>query len=93
MSATDVRKLRERLRMTQAQFGRVLGVHPLTVSRWERQEVHPDGATAQLLRVLETRSRGRQPSEEERDMLLTALAAGATIAGLVALLAWLFGEK
>ena len=93
MTAAGIKRLRQRLSLTQTQFAQVLGVHPLTVSRWERDEVHPDGATAQLLRVIEARSRGRQPSEGEKAMLLTAVATGAAIGGLVALLAWLFGKE
>jgi transcriptional regulator with XRE-family HTH domain len=40
--------------VTQAQLAQELGVHPLTVSRWERGERAPRGAqAAQYARVLQ----------------------------------------
>lgn len=35
MSGDDLRRMRARLGMTQARLAGVLGVHPVTVARWE----------------------------------------------------------
>jgi DNA-binding transcriptional regulator YiaG len=35
MRGTDVRRLRKQLGLTQAKFARLLGVHRVTVARWE----------------------------------------------------------
>jgi putative transcriptional regulator len=41
MSGAQIRLIRERLGMSQMQFGQLLGVHWVTVSRWERGELKP----------------------------------------------------
>lgn len=40
--STRVRELRRRMSLTQQDFARVFGVHPLTVSKWERGRLRPD---------------------------------------------------
>lgn len=34
----EIREVRERLGLSQTQFGQLLGVHWVTVSRWERED-------------------------------------------------------
>jgi HTH-type transcriptional regulator/antitoxin MqsA len=48
----DIRGIRTRLGLTQAQFERLLGAGPKTVVRWEKGTVFQNGATDSLLRVL-----------------------------------------
>jgi HTH-type transcriptional regulator / antitoxin MqsA len=48
----EIRTLRERLGLTQAQFEALLGVGPYTVVRWENGHVRPNAATNALLRLL-----------------------------------------
>lgn len=36
MTGAEVKSIRESLRLNQAQFAQLLGVHSLTVSKWER---------------------------------------------------------
>jgi transcriptional regulator with XRE-family HTH domain len=48
----EVRRLRLHLGLTQLTLAERIGVHPLTVSRWERGVVHIPEPTAQLLRLL-----------------------------------------
>lgn len=93
MNERDFKRLRSRLGFTQSQFARVLGVHPLTVSRWERGQVAPDGPTALLLETMDKRTRDQKPPPTLADDVLKALAVGAAVAGLVCLLAILFGGK
>lgn len=51
----DVRALRTRLRMTQAELGSVVGVDQSTVSNWETG-TEPRGPAKKLLRELGSRS-------------------------------------
>lgn len=41
MTADDIRAVRVSLSLTQAQFANFLGVHGLTVSKWERGLLRP----------------------------------------------------
>jgi DNA-binding transcriptional regulator YiaG len=54
MKSTDVQRLRRRLGLTQVTLAARLGVHPLTVSRWERGQVRVTEPMARLLRLLAT---------------------------------------
>ena len=38
MTPGEIRSLRTRLQLGQAEFAQILGVHPMTVSRWEREQ-------------------------------------------------------
>src|SRR5574340_707137 len=38
MTPDQIRSLRTRLQLGQAEFAQMLGVHPMTVSRWEREK-------------------------------------------------------
>lgn len=81
-SAKEIKALRTRLGLTQVQFAQVLGVHPLTVSRWEREHgTPPDGAAAQLLKMLELRGRKRV-EPDAMEPVLAALAANASVKAL-----------
>jgi len=58
MSKDEVKALRKRLGDTQAQFARRVGVHTMTVSRWERGRVSIPVAMALLIRE-RTKQRAR----------------------------------
>ena len=40
--ANKISGLRQSLKLTQAQFGQLFGVHPMTVSKWERGQLSPN---------------------------------------------------
>lgn len=42
LTPAEVRSVRQRLKFTQAQFAHLLGVHALTVSKWERGLLAPN---------------------------------------------------
>jgi DNA-binding transcriptional regulator YiaG len=52
MTSADVQRLRRRLGVTQVELAARLGVHPLTVSRWERGQVRVTEPMARLLKLL-----------------------------------------
>jgi DNA-binding transcriptional regulator YiaG len=49
VDATDFARLRKRLELTQEGLAAQLGVHPMTVSRWERGERSIPGPVAVLM--------------------------------------------
>lgn len=53
MPDIDIKALRDRLLLSQADLARKVGVHPLTVSRWERGVYKPDLRAQRKLRALE----------------------------------------
>jgi DNA-binding transcriptional regulator YiaG len=54
MTSADVKRLRRRLGLTQRALAARLGVHQLTVSRWECDRVRVTEPMARLLRLLVT---------------------------------------
>ena len=52
-SPSSIRRLRERLSLTQRDFATVVGVDPITVSRWERGASRPRGGSTkrEILRL------------------------------------------
>jgi len=57
---TEVAALRESLGLTQSQFATLLGVHSLTISKWERGLLAPSPYQQALMQSFE-RSRERSP--------------------------------
>lgn len=49
----NIPHLRKKLGMTQDAFARYIGVHPLTVSRWERGATEPSKPILLLLAFIE----------------------------------------
>ena len=51
-SANDIRRLRERLMLSQPVFARLLHTTPSTVRRWEQGNTRPAGPALKLLNVI-----------------------------------------
>ena len=49
MDTEAVQNIRKRLNLTQAQFGQLFGIHPMTVSKWERGELSPSNYQKALM--------------------------------------------
>ena len=49
----DVRKIRERLHLSQTKFSALLGISPATLRNWEQSRRKPHGPARVLLRVAE----------------------------------------
>jgi len=67
----DVKQLRTKLGLAQPEFGQLFGVHPMTVSRWERQELTPSPYQHALMTEFKV--------EEELKSLLVAAGVAAAI--------------
>jgi putative transcriptional regulator len=53
LTTIDVKALRERLDLTQAEFSRMIGVSIKTLQNWEQGRREPEGSAKALLRVVE----------------------------------------
>jgi putative transcriptional regulator len=53
MSPAYVRRVRERLGFTQAEFARRFGLRERTIQEWEQGRARPEGPARILLRVIE----------------------------------------
>lgn len=53
VGAEDIRAVRERSGLTQAQFAATFGIGLGTLQKWERGERSPSGAAKSLLRVMQ----------------------------------------
>jgi putative transcriptional regulator len=51
--STDVRSVRRKLRLSQAEFAAKFGFQPATLKNWEQGRTRPDGAARVLLAVIE----------------------------------------
>lgn len=85
--------MRKKLSLTQPDFATLFGVHPMTVSRWERGKAFPDGPGAHMLEAVNTQLKRRAPDPEAVKEVLKAIGQGAAIVGLMLLLAALFKGK
>ena len=52
MTTLEIKKIRERLNLTQVEFAERLGVCQGTISLWERGERHPTGSAVRLMQLL-----------------------------------------
>jgi DNA-binding transcriptional regulator YiaG len=52
-SPERIKQLREKLGVTQKELGEKLGVHVITVTRWETGACEPSGLAAKMLDTLE----------------------------------------
>lgn len=69
MTGTEIRQLRAKLTVTQPQLAHLLGVHAITVSKWERGHMLPRPYEAALLATF------RRASEVEPGIGRAAVAA------------------
>ena len=53
IGAADIRAVRERSGLTQAQFAATFGIGLGTLQKWERGERRPSGAAKSLLKVMQ----------------------------------------
>lgn len=90
MTGAEVTSIRTTLGFTQVQLAQLLGVHPLTVSKWERNQGQPTPHQAALLRSFGAAC-GSQP---EIGQVVGGLLVSAGVAvALWALLDAAFGNK
>lgn len=82
MTGAEIKQLRQDLGMTQAEFGRLVNAHFVTVSKWESSAARPDPYQQGLL------DRFAQIQERKKigDMAKGALITAGVIAALLLIL-------
>lgn len=90
LAPREITRIRERLKLTQAQLGQLLGVHPLTVSKWERGTLVPNPHQAAFLQLFDRGVEHKPDVGEEAARLLVAAGVGLAI---YTLLRAVFGEE
>ncbi len=81
MSPSQIGQLRKRLKLSQRQFAQLFGVHPMTVSKWERDEFPPNSYQQALLAEFSKSAKAKEVNET-----LGAVLVGAGIAAALYLL-------
>ena len=81
MNQEAIADLRKRLGLNQMEFGNLFGVHPMTVSKWERGTLSPNNYQLALMQEFAKAAR----SKEVRDTI-GAVLVGAGIAAALYLL-------
>ena len=78
----DIAQLRKNLELSQVQFGNLFGVHPMTVSKWERGILEPSDYQAALMIEFERAAK----QKEVRTSVGTVLVGAGIAAALLLLL-------
>ena len=54
LKANDIKKIREKINVSQPVFAKLLNTSPETIKKWEQGDRHPTGATLKLLNLFAT---------------------------------------
>ncbi len=81
MNKESIAELRGRLGLNQMEFGNLFGVHPMTVSKWERGTLSPNHYQLALMNEFLRAARSKEVRET-----LGAVLVGAGIAAALLLL-------
>jgi DNA-binding transcriptional regulator YiaG len=52
LSGAEIQQLREDAKLSQAQLANLIGVHPNTISRWEREDMYITEPVARFLKLI-----------------------------------------
>ena len=77
MSSRDIFKLRQDLGLNQDKFGQLFGIHPMTVSKWERGILTP---TPYQVAIMEAFKKAARKEEIKRTLKNILVAAGVVAA-------------
>ncbi len=72
MNASEIKKLRGQLGLNQAEFAQLAGVHPITVSKWERSEAAPSAYQNALFEQFREGARSSVVQETFKGILVSA---------------------
>jgi transcriptional regulator with XRE-family HTH domain len=82
MSVSEIKSIRELLGLNQLQFAQLLGVHPITVSKWERGIASPTDYQQAFLSQFQVAAKERKIRDDLKNVLI--------VAGVIAALVLLF---
>jgi len=72
MNAVEIKRLRVQLGLNQVEFAQLVGVHPITVSKWERNEAFPTPYQNALFGQFREGARNKEVRNSLKDALVTA---------------------
>lgn len=84
MTKDDIYVIRNSLGLTQEKFGQLLGVHPMTVSKWERGELEPTAYQMGLLENFKTAAKDKKTREKVAAVLIGTGFVAAILLLLIA---------
>lgn len=90
MNPTDVTSIRTQLGLSQAQLAALLGVHALTISKWERGLLRP---TPHQEALLASFAKARNANKSIGDEAKNALIAAGVVVALYILLSAAVNDK
>lgn len=79
MTPQQIQQVRKELKLTQAQFAALLGVHAITVSRWE-STTHPLMPNPYQMGLIEKFAEAAQRKREQDDIATILVTAGVVAA-------------
>ena len=82
LSDRAIRQIRRGIGLTQGQLAQLLGVHPLTISKWERGLLSPSRHQEDLLRSFR-KARGQEDLGETIGRLLITARAAVALSALL----------
>jgi DNA-binding XRE family transcriptional regulator len=72
MNASDIRDTREQLGLNQVEFAQLSGVHPITVSKWERDEAAPSAYQSAIFEQFRKAARNPKVRKSIKGILVSA---------------------
>ena len=77
MNSNEIKILREKLSLNQEKFGQLFGVHPMTVSKWERGVLGPTPYQIALMAAFEKAATIEKVKVDLKNVLVAAGIAAA----------------
>ena len=72
MSTKDICKLRQDLGLNQDKFGQLFGIHPMTVSKWERGILTPTPYQVAMMEAFKKAARKKEINKKLKNILVAA---------------------
>ena len=77
MKGPEIQALRQTLNLGQVEFAQLMGIHPITVSKWENGHADPSAYQFALLNQFKAAARDREIREPVKNVLI---AMGVAVA-------------
>ena len=82
MNALEIKSIRELMELNQLQFAQLFGVHPITVSKWERGIASPTDYQQAFLSQFQIAAKNKKTRDDLKNVLI--------VTGVIAALVLLF---
>lgn len=79
MNIDQLVTLRKDMRLSQPEFGQLFGVHPMTVSKWERGVLAPSEYQLALMREFQKAAQNEKARQAVKSVLIGAGIAAALL--------------